>query len=131
MSEESVGRDMQLECRVLLVEDSPVISIEIEEVLQNAGCEEITAVGTLHGAFSAFEKKTFDAAILDINLGDDLVFSFARKLRASGVPFLFLTAYHPETILPEEFAGTIYLNKPVPDELLLGELEALLRGENS
>ena len=54
--------------KVLLVEDSPVISDSTEMMLQDMGCEVIGPVGTMAPALIHAEEEALDAAVVDINI---------------------------------------------------------------
>jgi len=107
--------------RVLLVEDEALVAMMMEDVLEDLGWEVAGSFGdvkpTLEWLASA---DRLDAAVLDINLGSEMVFPVAEALKARGTPFTFLTGY---TAPPR--AGdfdTPVLNKPVD----LDQLEQIL-----
>jgi CheY-like chemotaxis protein len=52
-----------------------------------------------------------DAAILDVNLGGQMVFPVVEVLRQRGVPFIFLTGYDPWS-LPQAYADVPCFEKP-------------------
>ena len=58
-----------------------------------------------------------DAAILDVNLGGELVYPVADLLAAKGIPFIFVTGYGHESI-DRRFAHNPILEKPVEREVL-------------
>jgi DNA-binding response OmpR family regulator len=64
-------------------------------------------------------QERIDAAILDVNLGGDLVFEAAEHLAARNVPLLFVTGYDSKRF-PERFKRTARLEKPY----VAGELKA-------
>lgn len=78
-------------CRILVVEDEYLIAIEMERWLQEAGAVVAGPVSNAVQALALIEKAKPDAAVLDVHLRDDLVYSVADQLSALGVPYLFAT----------------------------------------
>ena len=65
-----------------------------------------------------------DAAVLDVNLGNELSFPIADALTAARVPFLFLTAYN--TVIPIAHRHRPVIPKPFLAEALVAELARVL-----
>jgi DNA-binding response OmpR family regulator len=107
--------------RILVVEDEPLLAMELEAALAEIGCAAIGPAGSLAEAtrLLAAEPHLPDAAVLDVNLGGTDVFPLVRQLRTQGVPILFATGYGE---LPPEEADMPLLRKP----LARGELQAAL-----
>ena len=59
----------------------------------------------------------FDAAILDINLGDGMVYQVAEILARRRVPFVFVTGYDAESV-DSRFREIPVLQKPIEREML-------------
>jgi DNA-binding LytR/AlgR family response regulator len=59
----------------------------------------------------------FDAALLDINLGDGLIYQVADILAARHVPFAFVTGYDADSV-DSRFRDVPILQKPVERETL-------------
>jgi CheY-like chemotaxis protein len=53
-----------------------------------------------------------DVAILDINLGDGMVYPAADILAARGIPIIFATGYATEKALLTRYAKARFLQKP-------------------
>ena len=105
--------------RVMLVEDEPLVSMMMQDLLADLGCE-VAAFGALAPALAWLSRQDRlpDGAVLDVNLGGgETVFPLAEALRARGVPFVFATGYG---VLPSDgYPDTPLLSKPVdPDQLL-------------
>lgn len=58
------------------------------------------------------EGHRIDLAVLDINLGGDMVFPVADRLRAADIPLIFATGYG-QSDLPARFTGVPRCEKPV------------------
>lgn len=105
--------------RALITEDEAIIAMDLEYTLREVGCEIAGVANSLESAEKVLLSGRVDFAVLDVNLGGKNVFSFARKLRAQGIPFFFLTGYSYGNIIPDEFRRCVCLEKPVRDVILL------------
>ncbi|MDE1973790.1 MAG: response regulator, partial [Hyphomicrobiales bacterium] len=56
-------------------------------------------------------------AVLDINLGDGMIYSVAEILSVRGVPFVFVTGYDAESV-DSRFSEIPILQKPIDREIL-------------
>lgn len=76
--------------RVLVVEDEPMIALNLEEALEDAGAS-VSVVRGVATALSALDGDGdgFDVALLDVNLGrGETCEPIAMRLRELGVPFV-------------------------------------------
>ena len=89
----------------------------IQETLVELGFHVIGPVSTASGALAAARESHFDAAVLDINLGDGLVYTVAEILEKRGVPFAFVTGYDADSV-DARFAGVPVLQKPIERDML-------------
>jgi PAS domain S-box-containing protein len=112
-----IGLKRQDKPRVLLVEDEALVAMMIQESLAEFGFQVIGPISTASEALAAAREKHFDAAVLDINLGDGLVYTVAEILAKRGVPFVFVTGYDADSIDPR-FSGVPILQKPIEREML-------------
>jgi len=103
--------------RVLLVEDEALVGIMIQECLTEFGFQTVGPVCTASEALAAAQDGHFDAAILDINLGDSSVYRVAEILSARGVPFIFVTGYDSDSI-DSRFNDIPVLQKPIERQML-------------
>ncbi|MBS0409625.1 MAG: PAS domain-containing protein, partial [Proteobacteria bacterium] len=78
--------------RVLVVEDSVLLAIELESGLTEAGADVVGVAATLEEA-QAMLALDFDVAVLDANLNGESVTPVAAALAARGAPFIFATGY--------------------------------------
>lgn len=98
--------------RVLLVEDEFVLALGLSDTLADLGAEVIGPVASVADALKLIEQvPEMDAAVLDVNLGDEVVYPVADALLARGVPFLFSTA-NDRTTLPARYANVALCRKP-------------------
>ncbi len=103
--------------RVLVVEDEALVGIMIQECLTELGFQIVGPVCTASDALQAAKDGDFDAAILDINLGDGMVYQVAEILARRHVPFVFVTGYDADSV-DSRFREIPVLQKPVEREML-------------
>jgi two-component SAPR family response regulator len=101
----------------MLVEDEALVAMSVNELMTDFGFSVIGPFGRVAEAADALKKGGIDAAILDINLGGELVYPLAEKLVEAKVPFIFVTGYGPESI-DRRFAAIPVLQKPIEREAL-------------
>ena len=78
---------------ILVVEDEPLIGLDIESILGGLGVGVLLA-GTLAAARNHVHSGIrLDGAFLDVRLPDGDVFGLARELDAAGVRIVFLTGF--------------------------------------
>jgi PAS domain S-box-containing protein len=111
--------------RIAVIEDEPLIAMELEAELTAIGCNVAGLAATVEKARRVIEEGRFDAALLDANLGGHAVDELAAALTAKGIPFAFATGYGREA-LPPGFRDAIVLTKPFGSDQLLNALKALL-----
>ncbi len=117
---------MKKSYEVLIIEDEPVIGLEIEAFLVDSG---FRVRGIAKNAEAARQLFTFpypDAVILDINLGNDDGVALAAELDfAIHVPLIYLTAHGDSNTIQRarETRPTSYLLKPFNEKELFAALE--------
>jgi DNA-binding response OmpR family regulator len=115
--------------RILLVEDEPQTRSVVEAYLERDGYW-VTAVGDGAAALDAFETRSYDAIVLDLNLPEVSGEEVCRRVRdVSDVPIIMLTAKGAEEqrIAGLDLGADDYLVKPFSPRELVARLRALLR----
>jgi DNA-binding response OmpR family regulator len=97
--------------RVLVVEDEALPAMEVCDLLRRAGMQ-VKWVSTVDTGLGAAEEN-FDVAILDVNVGGQMVFPIARKLAAKRTPYVCLTGYDDSAVWPADLRSGKRLTKPV------------------
>jgi PAS domain S-box-containing protein len=110
--------------RVLVVDDEPLIAMELAAILEDAGCIVGGPVGSVKQSLVLVERSEFDAALLDVNLNNRPVDELAAALMQRGVPFAFVTGYGREA-LPAAAREARMIGKPFRSEDVLDTLGAL------
>jgi len=108
--------------RVLVVEDEMLVSMLVEDMLTEFGCDIVGPAPDLDQALALAKDAELDAAILDVNVGGRQIFPVADTLKSRGVPFAFASGYG-EAGLVDDHRGTPVLQKPFRQ----GDLEKVLR----
>ncbi len=108
---------------LLLVEDSMMIALDAQSMLQNCGAE-VELVATASDARRAIKLGRFDAAILDVNLYTETSFPIAEDLQERAIPFVFATGYGETVVVPERFKHIRILSKPYAEDALRDALAA-------
>jgi DNA-binding response OmpR family regulator len=111
--------------RILLIEDEPLVAMDLESHLTAAGCEVIGPAGTLEQAKSLVSGAHYDAALVDVNLAGRPVDEIAAALTQKNCPFAFVTGYGREA-LPRGFRDAVVLSKPFSRDQLLSAVDVLL-----
>jgi len=110
--------------RVLVVEDEMMVSMLIEDMLDDLGCKVVGPASRLDEAIELAERGELDCAVLDVNLGGQPIFPLADLLRERGRPFAFATGYG-DAGLREVDRGSPVLQKPFRENDLARVLSQL------
>jgi CheY-like chemotaxis protein len=108
--------------KVLVVEDEPVLALDIASTLDSLGCDMVGPVARLSDALSVVATETFDCAILDVNLRGECITPVADILLDRHVPLLLSTGYS-DLALPKQLVSQPRLAKPYTSD----QLECALR----
>jgi CheY-like chemotaxis protein len=97
--------------RILLVEDEYLITMLLEDMLAELGCEPAATAVRLHEAVELARGGTFDLALLDLQLSGDVSYPVADALIERAIPFAFMTGRHAADLDPAYSAAPV-LHKP-------------------
>jgi DNA-binding response OmpR family regulator len=112
--------------RILILEDEPLVAIEMMRDLKRAGFEVAGPALTVVRALDLIEREGCDAAVLDIRLGSETSEPVAQKLLAEGIPFVSVTGYARDQ-QPAVFQSAPMLSKPVRMHELIQLLRRYIR----
>jgi len=113
------------ERRALVVEDSLLILIGLEMLLEHFQIAVVGPASTVEEAMTLAGQGGYDMAILDINLHNELSYPVADLLTERQVPFIFTTGYMSDTV-PPRFAAVPCIQKPYESEALIALVEQAL-----
>jgi DNA-binding response OmpR family regulator len=106
---------------ILVVEDEPLISLEMATIFESAGAKVVVA-RTLADATRLLGQDGVSAAVLDFGLGGESVSTLCGYLRERGIPFMFYTGHgHVQGRYPE----AVVVEKPARGNTLLTAMAAL------
>ncbi len=108
--------------RILVVEDEPLVALEVAHVLTEARFDVVGPTRDVAGALSLLDGRGCDAAVLDINLGHETSEPVALELTKRRTPFVTLSGYSPAQ-QGSSFDGAPALSKPLQPELLIATLK--------
>ncbi len=115
--------------KVLIVEDNPITSMDLSEILGQHGFEVVGIAKSYDEAMILFEQNPCDLALTDISLsGEKTGIDFAQYLQKNNnhrIPVVFLTANSDIEIKNSAFElmPAAFLLKPFKPENLLNALE--------
>jgi DNA-binding response OmpR family regulator len=109
----------------LLLEDEPLIAMDMELLLQGAGLD-VTTVESCEEANNWLEVRRPDIVIVDIMLRDGSSHNIAERLIRDAIPFIVHSgdpvSMHADTV----FSQGRWLSKPSSPDELIGAVRALL-----
>ncbi|MGA1835175.1 helix-turn-helix domain-containing protein [Rhizobium wenxiniae] len=114
---------------ILIVEDDYFIASQLASKLSDAGILIAGPTPTVADALARLNQTPLIAgAVLDVILGDELVFSVADELDRRAIPFVFATGFEPD-VIPKRHADKIVLRKPLAERSVLDALSQLPQTE--
>jgi DNA-binding response OmpR family regulator len=107
---------------ILIVEDEPLIAMDIADNLRSAHANVLIAA-TLQEGMRLAECAPLSAAIVDLILGREDVAALCKRLTARGVPFVIYSGYGE---VPDECEPGAIVEKPADSSVLLRALAQVL-----
>jgi PAS domain S-box-containing protein len=116
--------------KVLIVEDEPIVALDLQQELEQFGCEVVSLAQSADEALMAVEEFQPDLALMDLHITGSLDgIQTARLLRdAYQVPSMFLTAYSDDATIARAVREMPYgyLTKPFQTRELKASLQVAL-----
>lgn len=116
--------------RLLIVEDEPIVALDLQQELEEFGCEVVAMAQSADEALMAVEESQPDLALMDLHIVGTLDgIQTARLLRdAYQVPSVFLTAYSDDATIARAVREMPYgyLTKPFQTRELKATLQVAL-----
>jgi DNA-binding NarL/FixJ family response regulator len=112
--------------RILLVEDDPLILMDLEYILEDAGVEVVGSCSNIKSALAKVASSDIEVAILDIRLGRESIAPVARELEKKGIPFVFYSGQVGSDPIRDEFPTIKILPKPAAARVIVAEIAALM-----
>ena len=108
---------------MFLVEDETLIRMMVADMLAELGCFVAAVAGRIDEAMKLAQSTEFDLAILDVNVGGNMIWPVADLIRARNRPIIFATGYGS---IPEVFQQYPRLQKPFRLEVLAKMIDKTL-----
>jgi CheY-like chemotaxis protein len=102
--------DSQLASRVMIIEDEPIIAMDLENLVAELGHKVVAVASTKDEAVAKAHSERPGLVLADINLGEggSGIDAVSEILSAFDIPVIFITAY-PEKLLTGERPEPTYL----------------------
>ncbi|AEI38549.1 MAG: response regulator [Zymomonas mobilis subsp. pomaceae] len=113
--EEAIAEiDRQIHCRVLIVEDEPIIAFDIETIVHDLGHDIVGVATTRDEAVSLAKTNPPGLILSDIQLADDSsgIDAVQDILKEINVPVIFITAFPERLLTGERPEPTFLITKP-------------------
>jgi CheY-like chemotaxis protein len=128
------GREIadQVVTDVLIIEDEPIIAMDIEQLVRSLGHTVTGVARTRKDAVASVERKKPGLVLADIQLADgssgiDAVNDILRGLQ---VPVIFITAYPERLLTGERPEPTFLITKPFQPEIVKAVISQALFFDN-
>ncbi|MGQ2909947.1 MAG: response regulator [Aliihoeflea sp.] len=117
--------------RILVMEDEFLIAMDVEQLCQDHGAEEVIILRTLKElGDQPVGDRGINVAIVDVMLAGESTVEFAKTLQDNNVPFVFATGYAENENLFEAFPGIRVVGKPYAGPTLITAIvEAVNQGQ--
>ncbi len=116
---------------VLIIEDEPIIAMDIEELVQNCGHNVVGVATTEAEAVEMAEQHKPGLILADINLGigGDGTSAVSRIMQRHYAPVIFVTAYPERLLTGEDLEPAFVITKPFePLTLAIATYQAVTGG---
>jgi DNA-binding response OmpR family regulator len=120
----TAGRTSLVGVCVLIVEDEPVIALDLHAALSAVGAGIIAATNATE-ALQLIRRNDISAAVIDIRLGDRDCGAVCQALFHHRVPFLFHTA-HASAAIRQAWPQVPVLIKPVTHQEIVARVAQLV-----
>lgn len=109
---------------ILIIEDEWLIAEDYASTLSEAGYRIVGPFPSVEAGIAAVEAEQVDAALLDVQLQDEMSFPVADRLQKRNIPFAFLSGYSRQH-LPPELGSCELVPKPVAQRTLLATVRKI------
>ena len=118
---------------VLIIEDEPLISSHLSDIVESAGHRIVATAATAQQAREAYALHRPTLVLSDIQLADGSsgIDAVEDILRIGPVPVIFITAFPEKLLTGEGLEPTLLISKPFREETVLTTIsQALFFGSN-
>lgn len=118
----------QTRARVLIIEDEPIIAMDIQDIVENAGHDVAGVAVTRDEAVDHFRSTKPDLVLADIQLADNSsgIDAVNDMLKERRVPVIFITAFPERLLTGEKPEPAFLLTKPFSREAVAAAIAQAL-----
>jgi len=117
--------------RVLIIEDEPIIALDIQELVERCGHHVVGIASTEAEAVAMARCERPGLVLADVNLGagGDGTSAVARILRDAPAPVIFVTAFPERLLTGQTLEPAFVISKPFdPQTLAVATYQAVTQG---
>jgi CheY-like chemotaxis protein len=117
--------------RVLIIEDEPIIALDLQQLVESAGHEVVGVAASEEEAVALAESEKPSLVLADINLGEggDGASAVSRILARHRAPVIFVTAYPERLLTGAQLEPAFVITKPFePTTLAVATFQAVTQG---
>jgi len=116
---------MLLGQRILIIEDEPMIALDLKLALAEAGADVVGVASTIEEARELADQADITAAIVDLHLQGQSVRAVVQRLTDRAVPFLFYSG-DDDAPTAKAWPQVPLLTKPQAPAKILGMLAEMI-----
>jgi DNA-binding NarL/FixJ family response regulator len=110
---------------VLVVEDEPVVALELEAILGDEGARVVGPASDIEESLRLARSARISVALLDVRLARQSITPVAEALARRGVPFVFYSGQTEFDDVRAAWPKAIFIAKPAPSHRLITALSEL------
>ncbi len=111
-------------CRILVIEDESSLTDELDRALKDSGAKVIGPIASVSDVMKMVDQGELDAAVIDINLHDELAYDIADELSRQRIPFAFATGYDSPAF-PDRYRHVTCWQMPLEPAMIVNGLVPL------
>jgi DNA-binding NtrC family response regulator len=111
--------------RILIIEDEPMIALDLKLALAEAGADVVGIASTIDEARELAEAPDITGAVVDLRLHGQSVRGVAQRLTERAIPFLFYSG-HDEAPTARSWPAVPLLTKPQAPAAILEMLAQMI-----
>lgn len=113
--------------KILVAEDETILSLMMEDLLLEAGATVVGPAPSVGKAMKLLHSEPLDGAVLDFNLGGEMIVPVADTLTSRGIPFVIVTGYGSARV-SVHYPHAAVLSKPIDLKSFTGVVSRSLKG---
>lgn len=113
--------------RLLVAEDDPLILMDLEYILEDAGAYIVGSCRTVKAALALCACESITAAILDICLGRETIAPVVQELVRRGIPLVFYSGQTESDPVCDKWPDFRLVPKPSAPHVIVTAVADLMR----